>query len=314
MAEFIAQARGRGSPPRRLPVADARRPDRGAERRAPLRFRFERGNRVVDLDRQPRYFHLSAASAFYRTDLIAQRRLRFDHRVRPNFEDAHFTSLYLADAEATTSGIPERPAYHYRRRQDSSSLVQGSWNDPAKFTDIPRYGYLDLFQQFAAEAWRVPVWLQNLVLYDLLWYFKHDERVHSTLGSVDVDAAEQFHEILPEVMRHIDTATIEEYRITAASTDIRNALIIGAKGERLRPDRLRIDRVDADQRLAQLRYFYGGDLPHEEFRVGTAVIAPIYGKSRSIVFLGKRMASERIVWLPADDSTRDHPRRPPDRN
>ena len=66
--------------------------------------------------------------------------------------------------------------------------------------------------------------------------------MHSTLGSVDDDAAKEFHEILPEIMRHIDTATIEGYRITGSSPEIRNALIIGVKGERLRPDAVRIEQ------------------------------------------------------------------------
>ena len=41
---------------------------------------------------------------------------------------------------------------------------------------------------------------------------------------------------------YIDTATIENYRVSVASSDIRNALIIGVKRERIRPDRIRLDR------------------------------------------------------------------------
>jgi glycosyltransferase involved in cell wall biosynthesis len=179
----------------------------------PLRFRFEHGNQVVDLERDARYFHLSAASGFYRTEIIDKLQLRFDERIRPNFEDGHFTGLYLANFERPHVGIVTDAAYHYRRRRDASSLVQDSWNQPEKFTTIPRFGYLDLFAQVQAARGAIPIWLQNLVLYDVLWYLKHDERIHSLLGNVDDAAVDEFHAALPDVMRYIDSATIDDYHI-----------------------------------------------------------------------------------------------------
>ena len=58
-------------------------------------------------------------------------------------------------------------------------------------------------------------------------------------------------------------------------------------------------QVDADKQIAEIRYFYGGELPDEEFRVGGYRVEPVHAKIRSITYLGERMASERIVWLPA---------------
>jgi glycosyltransferase involved in cell wall biosynthesis len=266
----------------------------------PLRRRFEWRNRVVDLERQPRFVHLSAASGFYRTELIAADRLRFDGRVVPNFEDGHFTGRYLAGVARPRVAFLRDAVYRYRRRADAGSLVQGSWYRREKFTAIPRYGYLELLECVANDRGAVPRWLQNLVLYDLLWYFKYEERAPSPLASVDDEAAREFHDLLPAIVRHIDIATIDDYRVAVASADIRNALIIGAKGERTRPDRLRIDRVDAEQRLVEVRYFYGGELPLEEFRCRGRTVVPAFAKSRPLVFLRRRMASERIVWLPAD--------------
>jgi glycosyltransferase involved in cell wall biosynthesis len=265
----------------------------------PLRFRFKGGDRVLDLEDDPRCFHLSAASGFYRTDVIGRLGLRFDERIRPNFEDGHFTGHYLAAQAQPRLGVVRSAEYRYRRRDDASSLVQDSWSRPEKFTTIPRYGYLDLLQRVHDERGDVPVWLQNLVLYDLLWYFKHDERIHSQLGDVDEAAAAEFHAVLPDVTRHIDTSTIQRYRSTRTSSVIRHALIIGAKGERQRPARLRIRARDPDQRLVELRYFYGGEQPIEEFHADGAVVAPVFAKHRPLTFVGRRLASERIVWLPA---------------
>ena len=268
--------------------------------RHPLKFRFGRRDRVVDLSRHPRHIHLSAATGFYRTDLIERRRLRFDGRIQPNFEDGHFTGRYLAEHERPRVAFLSDPVYQYRRRRDSSSLVQSSWTNPAKFTEVLRHGYLDLLAQVAAEHGAAPVWLQNLVLYDLLAYFGQEESEHSALGGVHDDVAREFHELLVEIMAHIDVATIDSYSIPGSSTDMRNALLIDGKGARHRPDGARIAEVDADQHLAQVRYYYGGAAPTDEFRVGGVVTEPAYGKRRAVRYLGRQMASERIAWLPAD--------------
>ncbi len=190
--------------------------------------------------------------------------------------------------------------YRYRRREDESSLVQAGWYQPERLTEIPRYGHLDLLRHVGAARGAIPIWLQNLVLYDLFYPFKFDERFDSPLAAADPRAAERFHELLPEIVSYIDTTTIDDYRVSVASSDIRNALIIGVKRERTRPDRIRLDRIDADQRLAQLRYYFGGDLPREQFRCRGQVTMPAHSKSRPITFLGRHMVSERIVWLPAD--------------
>ena len=135
-----------------------------------------------------------------------------------------------------------RPDYHYRQLADGSSLVQSSWSCPAKYTDVTRYGYLRLLEFFHEQRGFVPMWVQNLVLYDLSWFFKQDEWVHSVVGAIPSDMQSEFHEIVREIMQYIDAETIEEYRLTPISAAIRNALIIGTKRERLRPSVLNVVR------------------------------------------------------------------------
>jgi glycosyltransferase involved in cell wall biosynthesis len=265
----------------------------------PLRFKFADGDRVVDLDQQPEYIHLQAASAFYRRDVIESEQLRFDHLVQPNFEDGYLTALYLAAHEHPRVALLSEARYFYRHRDDGSSLVQDSWTQPAKYTDVTRYGYLRLLESVRRRRGRVPIWVQNLVIYDLNWFFRQDERVHSAIGSLPREVTAEFHRVLRQIMEYVDVETIEDYRLTPMSPGIRSALIIGTKGHDQRPRVVPIMRVDADQQIAEVRYFYGGELPHEEFRSGGSPVAPIHAKIRAMSFLAERMASERIVWLPA---------------
>ncbi len=113
----------------------------------PLHRKFRPGDRVVDLRRHPETIHLQAASAFYRRDRIEQAGLRFDGAIRPSFEDASFTALYLCQRAAPTVGVVASAHYLYRRRFDGSSLVQRAWAQEAKYTTLVERGYLGLLRE-----------------------------------------------------------------------------------------------------------------------------------------------------------------------
>lgn len=266
----------------------------------PLKFRFDKGDQIIDLERHPQYFHIQAASAFYRRERLDDLDLRFDELVTPNFEDGYLNSFYLGEVDRPRVAFLTGVLYMYRRRDDGSSLVQGSWAKPGKYLDVTRYGYLRLLEAASERSGgRVPRWIQNMVLYDLLWYFKQDDRIHSATGSIAPEITEEFHEIVTAIMRYIDVETIEDYRITPVSRELRQALLIGYKSAGGRPDRVHVARVDTAQQLAQVRYFYGGDLPSETFRSRGYEVEPVHAKSRSLTYFGRRIAAERIAWLPA---------------
>ena len=57
---------------------------------------------------------------------------------------------------------------------DGSSLVQGSWANPTKFTAVPEFGWLALLNSIRERLGHVPEWAQNVVLYDLAFYLRID--------------------------------------------------------------------------------------------------------------------------------------------
>ena len=194
--------------------------------------------------------------------------------------------------------------YLYRRREDGSSLVQSSWAKPEKYTVLPEVGYLRLLEQIKAMRGYVPVWAQNLVLYDLLFYFRQDERIHSATAWVDGQISERFHESVAKILEHVEPATISGFSILPTSQQLRQALLIGYKGVGKRPTSLPLIRVDTEREIVQVRYWFGGELPQEDFRVRGVSIQPVYGKVRDVGYLGRVLLRERIVWLPATGTVR----------
>lgn len=268
--------------------------------RHPLRFKFTEGERVVDLNLMPRFIQLSAATSLYRRTIIEQYNIRFDERIRPNFEDAHFTTRYLLASKAPRVGLLPDAIYHYRRRQDSSSLVQSSWASEEKYTIVPQHGYLGLLEEVYSKLGVVPVWVQNLILYDLFFYFREDRAVHAASVSVPSDAKQRFHILLTRIAQYLDHVVIDGFDVIRTPVELRKAMLIGAKGLETRPDEIVVDAVDNSKELARISYYYFGCLPTETFWSRTREVSAAHQKIRSIEVLDRVMMYERIVWLPFD--------------
>ncbi|WP_375477982.1 CDP-glycerol glycerophosphotransferase family protein [uncultured Jatrophihabitans sp.] len=266
----------------------------------PLRHKFARGRRVVDLTDSPTDFHLQSASAFYRRGPIADARLTFDDRVRPNFEDGHFTARYLDLFDRPRVALLPEAEYRYRQREDGSSLVQGSWRKPEKYDDLLRYGYLSLLDDLSARHGSVPLWAQTMIVYDLAFFFRHDSRPNSPTAGITAAQSERFWDLYRQVMRHIDLATIESYDVVWLSDEVRTAMIVGGKDAYVRPSAARVDIRDPARRLVRAWYYYAGEAPAEVWRSGGQVVQPVFGKHRPVRFLGRTVMRQRIAWLPAD--------------
>ncbi|SFO20381.1 Glycosyltransferase involved in cell wall bisynthesis [Geodermatophilus obscurus] len=269
-----------------------------------LRKNFGRGNQLVDMSQYPNRIHLSAGTAFLPLDRLRANGNRFDPRIRPTFEDGHLIGVHLLESAAPLVGFIASAGYYYRKRADGTSSVQSAWTRDDKYLAVPRYGYLDLLRRGAQRYGRPPVWLQNTVLYDLLWYFKADSRLISATGAVRPEVQDEFHALCREIFALIDVETIMGFQVSSTAYWLRNALVVGYKDLRTRPSQVRLDQLDERQRLVRARYTYGGPRPREEFSWRGRQVEPVHQKVRSIEFFGRAVAQERIVWLPADGTLR----------
>jgi glycosyltransferase involved in cell wall biosynthesis/CDP-glycerol glycerophosphotransferase (TagB/SpsB family) len=265
----------------------------------PLRMKFAEGRRIVDLDQDSRAIHMQSASAFLRREKLDELGLRFDDTIRPNFEDSFLISLYLASFEHPRIALLPEAHYEYRRRSDGSSLVQASWQKAEKYTVLPKVGYLRLLETVHAQRGSVPEWLQNLVLYDLFFYFRMDAQLNSTTASVPVEVTDEFHRTVEQIATYIDAEVIDGYKVAWTNREMRQAFLLGAKKDRARPRVAALTKLDTGRRLVRLSYYFTGSLPAEEFFVNGKEVQPVHRKIRSVVYLNKVMMYERIAWLPA---------------
>lgn len=265
----------------------------------PLRVRFKKAIQTVELNRHPNYIHLSAATGLYRISEIRRMGLEFDSRVKPNFEDAHFTARYLLGTDSPKVTMLRAAKYFYRRRADGSSLVQTSWQKPEKYIDLPRYGYLSLLEETLKNHGVIPEWVQNLVLYDIFWYLKEDDRMHSATANLDPKLSHEFHSTLEKIIELIDEHVIADFRVVKTNWYHRQELIQRFKPKPIQYTDVSVNSLDVDKQFIRIRYYFSGKKPSETFRARGFEVQPIHSKIQKYTLFGETMMYERIAWLPA---------------
>ena len=268
----------------------------------PLRARFNDGDTLRDLSVFDDYFFGSAHAGFFRRSRLDELGLRFDTRIRPNFEDGHFTALYLLGLPGPRVGFVRSAHYHYRKRDDGSSTMQQSLRDPRRYTDALRYGHLDALRRYA-DAGGVPRWLAGLIVYELSWYLSlHDARDGRTAAKGEV--AERFHETVGEIVALLPDEVIDTFAWRQLKPHNRALLLHGYDEAPWHATEAVIDKVDRDRRLMRLSYLYTGEPPAERLLVGGAEVRPRYAKIRDHVSHDQVRVRERLLWVPTTVSAR----------
>lgn len=270
----------------------------------PLQNKFRFGDRLISLDIESDCIQLSAATALFNRERIESLGLRFSEEVRPNFEDGHFIAKYLLAADTPQIGAVASARYNYRKRARRTSTLDLSQGNPDKLTVVPKAGYLALLQEAAQKFDTAPAWLQTTVVYDLAWIFKADSALVSASGAHTPEVLETFHRLVAEIRSYLSEESISAFRLHGISDDLRFVLLRGYVDEAFVPTIVRHCAVDIPQQLVEIRYRFTGELPREEIYSESRPVAAEHQKIRSIEFLGRVVAKERIIWVPLSSRTR----------
>jgi len=263
----------------------------------PRRWQYLDGNRIADLVNEPNVFFGLASGSFFRLDRIAAAGLRFDPRIRPNFEDAHFAVRYLLGLPSPQIGLIADSMYIYRKRAAGTSTLQRSMADPARYSTVLELGYLDVVERSRTASGEAPEWIQQLLTYELSWYLSEDDKV-ATSVRLPADMQPRFDELFDRVLRELDPAVVERHAVRPLKPAWRDILAHAGRGQRWHSAAVAETRHDAAMRLRRLQFRFAGEPPAERFRAGDADVAPAFAKTMAHRYLGRDLLFERIVWLP----------------
>lgn len=267
-----------------------------SEDKHPLAWQF-RGDVQRNLAVHDRFFHGGAPSAFVRAERLAEHGLRFDVRIRPNFEDGHFCARYLLARAEPLVGFVGSAVYHYRKRQDGTSSLQNALSHPGRYTDVLRLGYLDVLERGEEAYGQTPLWLQNFLLYELSYYLGREDAQVGTLAPHAV--REEFHALVARIVAKFSPEVVRAYVSTWMSPLTRTVLLHGWAPEQWVSEQAVITDHDPEQGLVRLTYRYTGEAPREELLLGTRPVVPTAAKTRDVMIQGRAVMHERIIWAPS---------------
>lgn len=270
----------------------------------PRRNAFIMGDIQVDISREPEFFPASAPTSFFKKSTIDKLNLRFDERVRPNFEDGHFSARYVLEGGSTLVGYLESAKYFYRKRADSSSTLQNSLTDTGRYLMVPKYGYLDVLGKAKKQLDFVPEWLQNFILYDLSWYFSSEDAVSAQTAATG-QVADKFYSLLEEIAAYFDDSVVAAFPLRKKyKQPWRDALIHGVKhkGADWHSDHALIMLRDKPQKLIKVSYLFTGEQPDEVVTADTDASPLVAAKTRTYEYFGRNLINKRILWLKKSES------------
>jgi glycosyltransferase involved in cell wall biosynthesis len=265
----------------------------------PLRSMYT-GDSFVDLSKAPDRFHGHSPTSFFRLDRIRHSELRFDTRIRPNFEDGHFNCCYLLETPRPRVGFLGSAPYHYRLRADGTSTLQTSAPHPGRYTVVPEFGYLDVVNRAIARYGEVPGWLASYLLYDMHWYFAATDPKAAAGRPDSGDLVERFHELAAEILGRFDVEAALPFVPATVAALPRLVLAHGYADEPWHDPFVQLGSLDVPQELVRASYYFTGKLPEETWWANGSRITPLHAKVRDFRYYGRVLLQERIVWLPAD--------------
>lgn len=262
----------------------------------PLNFKFREDIRLVDLMAEPQYIQLSGASAFFQGQALRASGLSFDPRVRPTGEDLHFINMFLLKQGNFKMAFLKQAGYFYRKRATNPGTVDRGWRQPAKYRDQLYYGYYDLLKQYAGRLGFVPEFVQNIVIYDLSWYF---ERMLGPGFPVPDFPVEDFLALLNRIFTYLEAKNIIFCKLPPVSLTVRLAMVSLGKGYDLTELPFTIEEISPDRSQLCLSHLSSSPADCRVYANGQ-VLEPLYTKSIDHSFMGRHVYCEQRFWFPME--------------
>lgn len=158
--------------------------------------KFEKGSRVIDLEKEWQFSQMSLASAFLKS-AIAKKYCFQEDLVMAMAEDAkELIKIFLRNPRL---GVVAGRYYWYRQRENSQIRT-------SRKKSLAYIPYLQEFSQWAIQysmslSNYVPKCIQSIVMYDLQWRISSEELPLDILG---VEGANRYCELLKTLLKYID--------------------------------------------------------------------------------------------------------------
>lgn len=263
----------------------------------PLKFKFQENITILPNSNLNKNIQLSAATAFVNLDTIKNTK-----RIKPifneeivNCEDGYFLNLLLIQNLNQKSAFLKNAKYYYRKREDGSSTLD---NIKATYKkQLIKNGYLLLLLLQNEELLQsIPVFTQQTILYDLIWFIK-DNINKDNFSFYSNEEKEELIAILKQIYSKIDSKLILEFNLGGCWFFHKVGILNCFKGEYPPFQITYIENFDCAKRQILLYYFTPNDKDIYSIRIDGKEIYADYEKTTQYDLLTHVFVYQKRLWI-----------------
>lgn len=266
--------------------------------RHPLNYRFKKEAKekfsAKDLESNIQF---SAPLSFFKVKKI-NKKLKFDERLKPTFEDGKFVNSYLLELDANSEVFFCKDALYFnRKREDLSSTMDNAWNHKGQYSDVIEFGYLELLNTYKKEIGFVPRFIQRTILWELLRIIKHTVDNEQNVNFLTSDEKLKCLNLMKEAFSFIEPDTILNFELGNCGFSRQIGMLGCFKNFKPNQQVVYIENIDVNLKLMLVRYFTYHEVS-EDFIFNNKKINPITIKSINRKIMGEKFLTEKRIWLP----------------
>lgn len=263
----------------------------------PLKYRFKDDVNKVDMLDLKDNINLSVASSLFKTKIIKECDVRFNHKVKPNFEDGKFIADYMLHQTNGCAAFLKGSHYLYRKRSDGSSTLDNVWKQKEKFYDVLKYGYVSMLKEYQKKVGYIPVHIQRTVIYDIVWYISYLLNQDGKADFLSEKQKNEFHDLLLEIFTYIDVKTISGFNLAGAWWLHKIIMLAGFKKEPLTQYFAYVESINREKEQICLSYLVETEIPLEKLTLNNKDYLPDLEKTLPKTLVGKTVLFERFLWI-----------------
>lgn len=156
-------------------------------------------NTVIDIVENPQDIQLSAASSFFKAEII--KKLKFDEKLSIGEDSKLVTDAILTKGKY---GIVSSASYYYRKRLSGTSTLQNTYENPNYYFPFLQNFILPVWNRYKDTKYRE--YVENVLMYNLQWPLKKEKKPDFMTDSI----RDEYLDKVVSVVKEFDTKTILE--------------------------------------------------------------------------------------------------------
>lgn len=268
-----------------------------------LNFKFKNSVQIRENYNLDSFIQLSVASCFINAKHFNG--LWFDEALKPNFEDAKFINEYLLKNTNFKSAFLPKARYFYRKREDGSSTLDSKLKSKDYYLNVTRSGYLKILSDCVKNKRNIPLFIQNLVLYDLCWQIKPLINSPEKLSILNESEQQEYLNLLDKIFSFIEIETVVNFSLAGCWFFYKIGILNCFKNERLPFQIAYIEDYDPYKEQILITYYTGDDKDIESILVDGEEVYVDYRKIVKYDFLDRVFCYQKRLWVSIPKDAKD---------